>query len=125
MTLIHKQGFIRNVGMLERGVTVHRKDDNTDGDYATSPTYTELGNPRSILVTGFDESMQTTGAGERQRMVMVAYSRPDVDLQTDDRIEYGGQTGNQSFYEVTAKFGRPDDADPVLWRYELEKVDSI
>lgn len=86
-----------------------------ESTYGTEQRYTELTDPRRILVIGKSESMQPTMAGERQSARLVAYTVPDTDLQEDDVFDSAGTT-----YEVDASHGVPDEENAILTRHEID-----
>lgn len=103
--------------------TVFRRDAGDSSQYGTDITYSELTDPRELMITGFEESRHPTDAGDRQSKRLVAYSGPSVDLQVNDRIEHGTDLdGNPDKFEVIAKIGRPHEGDPLVYRYEFENV---
>lgn len=108
--------FKRSIRMHSELLTVHRRDDTTSSNYGESITYTEVGQ-RDICMAGLEESMQPLPAGERQAQRVVAYTVAGVDLQENDRIDYGGTT-----YEVLTEEGKPTETDAAIYRYELDNV---
>lgn len=110
------EAFKRRVRMHSELLTVHRRDDTTSASYGESLSYTELGD-RNICMAGLEESVQQTPSGERQAQRVAAYTTADVDLQPNDRIDYGSET-----YEVLTDEGKPTETDPAIYRYELDNV---
>jgi hypothetical protein len=107
----------RRIRVYAEPITISRRQADTSEQYGNGPTYSELPSERDIFVAGLEESRQLTDAGERQGLRTVAYTGPNVDLQVNDRFDHGPDT-----YEVLTKEGRPDEADPVVYRYELNNV---
>lgn len=106
----------RIVQMHSEPVTIERRDTSTTSSYGNDITYTTLPNDRSLYIDGVNESEQPTAAGEFQAMNVIAYSVPSEDIQVNDRFAHGSRT-----LEVVAKFGVPDDTDPIVYRYELDR----
>lgn len=109
--------FRRAVRQQSESVTVHRRDDTTGSNYGEEITYSQLSNNRDVFFGGVEETQQPTSAGENQSKRLVAYTEDNIDLQVNDRVDYGG-----SKYEVLTKTGHPSESNPSIYRYELDDV---
>lgn len=94
---------------------ISMSEDISEGTYGTEQRYTELMEPRRILIIGQSESMQPTMAGERQSSMLIGYTTPDTDLQEDDVFDSKGTT-----YEVVVSHGVPDEENAMLIRHEID-----
>jgi hypothetical protein len=112
---MHPAPYRRLVRQHTEPITIRRRDEQDNTSYGEQITYSEVG-VRQLYIEGVSESRQPTAAGEFQSMSMIAFSLSDEDIRVNDRFDHGSTE-----FEVADKVGLPDDTDPVVHRYELER----
>lgn len=97
-------------------VTISRRDGTTPTNYGEESTYTQLSTDRQMFIDTPDESELATAAGEFQAAMFVGYAVPSEDIIVNDRLQHSGIT-----LEVTEKVGIPNDENPIVYRYTLDR----
>lgn len=104
--------FRSTIRTRSRGYTIKRRTSDDDTTYGNPDSeYTALNNTRDLYLYDESESVSVVPAGEQFDGGLNGYAFDSVDVQEDDRVDYG--SGTYEIESIQTFVDHPDEAKTI------------